>query len=229
MKILIAIPTVSAVDASFFSSVLAMQYDDGNQYSFGIKSNSLIYNARSEFAMDAVRGNFDAIVFLDSDMVMEQNTVKKLARRLQEDETRDMISGIYFRRNPSAEPVILKELDWYEDELLGAMDVAEVYEDYPKGKLFRIAGCGMGCCIMRVKLILDIAQNFRIPPFTPMPRLSEDYAFCWRAKKLGKKLFCDSSIRVGHAGLKVYSEKDWEIAKTAKDAKEAKEREGRRR
>jgi GT2 family glycosyltransferase len=35
-------------------------------------------------------------------------------------------------------------------------------------------------------------------PFFPIAGLGEDLAFCWRAKKLDYKLYCDSRLKIGH-------------------------------
>ena len=43
-------------------------------------------------------------------------------------------------------------------------------------------------------------------PFSPVAGFGEDLAFCLRAKEVGAKLWCDSSIKLGHVGLTVYTE-----------------------
>jgi GT2 family glycosyltransferase len=85
----------------------------------------------------------------------------------------------------------------------------ETYEDYPKDSVFEIAGAGFGCCIMRMSMVKDLIERCKGNPFQPLPELSEDYSFCYRAKQAGYRLWCDSRIRPGHAGLHVYTEKDW--------------------
>lgn len=207
-KIMVCVPTLDKVEASFFTSVLGMRYDGGMQCSYNVLSNSLVYEARNQFALAAINGKCDYMVSFDSDMVMEPDTLIRLYEGIEATGA-DLLSGIYFKRRLPTSPVILKKLDWYEDEMLGAQDVSEVYEDYPKDAVFEIAGCGMGCAIMRVDMLEEIAVAYRMGPFTPMPRLSEDYAFCLRALKLGKRLMCDSRIKPGHAGLKIYGEADW--------------------
>ena len=132
---------------------------------------------------------------------------------------RSFVSGLYFMRRLPTKPLILKELDWYEDEVLGAQEFAEVYEDYPRDSVFEIAGCGFGCCVMSVEMVKHMTVAYRMNPFTPMPRLSEDYSFCLRARKLGYKLWCDSRIRPLHAGLKLYGEADWDRQREAEDDK----------
>ena len=216
-KVVIGIPCMDTVSTSFFSSVLGQRYDSVHQYSYAIEAGSMVYDARGRIAQRAINAGADWLVMYDSDMVLAPETTQMLLDAVNGDEpypergggVKSFVSGLYFMLRLPTKPLILKELDWYEVEVLGAQDVAEVYEDYPKRSVFEIAGCGFGCCIISVEMIKRMTVAYRMNPFTPMPRLSEDYAFCWRARKLGYKLWCDSRIRPGHAGLWVYGEGDW--------------------
>lgn len=207
-NILICVPTLDRVDASHYSSMLALRYDSRHQYSRYVISNSLTYNARNAFANAAISHGFDLVIMIDADMVLDPETVNQLVTDIEESGA-DLVTGLYFKRRQPAEPVILSWLDWYEHEKLGPQEIAETYEDYPRGEIFDIAGCGMGCCIMRTQLLKDVTIAYKYAPFTPLPRLSEDYAFCFRAKQIGATLMCDSRILPKHAGLKLYGEEDW--------------------
>ena len=211
-QVVIGIPCMDTVSTSFFSNVLGQRYDSAHQYTYAIEAGSMVYDARGRIAQRAINSGAEWLLMYDSDMVMEPETTMAL---LDAAVGKYFVSGLYFMRRLPTKPLILKELDWYEDEVLGAQEVAEVYEDYPRNSVFEIAGCGFGCCIMSVDMIKRMTVAYRINPFTPMPRLSEDYSFCWRARKLGYKLWCDSRIRPGHAGLWVYGEGDWERQREA--------------
>ena len=209
-KVMICVPTMDKVDASFFASVLGLRYDGGHRYAWNVKSNSMIYDARNAFALEAINGKYDYLVFLDSDIVMEPDTVIRLVEDIEQSGA-DLVTGIYFKRRLPTAPVIYRHIDWYEDEVLGAQESAEVYEDWPEnGGLFEIEGCGMGCCVIRVSMLPEVVAAFRISPFTPQPRLSEDLSFCWRLKVIKKQMLADPTILPGHAGLKVYSLSDWD-------------------
>ena len=217
-KVVIGIPCMDMVSTSFFSSVLGQRYDPAHQYSYAIEAGSLVYDARGRIAQQAINSGAQWLLMYDSDMVFSPETTQMLLDTAMGDMpypdkggvAKDFVSGLYFMRRLPTKPLILKELDWYEDETLGAQEVAEGYEDYPRNSVFEIAGCGFGCCIMSVDMIKRMTVAYRMNPFTPMPRLSEDYSFCWRARKLGYKLWCDSRIRPLHAGLKLYGEADWD-------------------
>ena len=205
-RILIGIPTIDKVDASFMTSVMGMDLSDGNEYAFTTRCNSLIYNGRSSMAIEAVNGKYDWLVMIDSDMVLERDTIRRLVEGVQD---KHFLTALYFRRRLPTGPLILKELDWYESEY-GPMEIAEAYEDYPRGEVFQIQGCGFGCCIMSVEMVRKLGIAYRMNPWTPLPRLSEDFAFCYRAIKQGYKLYCDSSLLPGHVGTHVYTQSDWD-------------------
>ena len=217
-KVVIGIPCMDTVSTSFFSSVLGQRYDSCHQYSYAIEAGSMVYDARGRIAQRAINAGADWLVMYDSDMVLPSTTTMALLDTAMGDmpcpdrgvKKKDFVSGLYFMRRLPTKPLILKELDWYEDETLGAQEFAEAYEDYPRDSVFEIAGCGFGCCIMSVEMVKHMTVAYRMNPFTPMPRLSEDYSFCWRARKLGYKLWCDSRIAPGHAGLWLYGEADWD-------------------
>ena len=42
-----------------------------------------------------------------------------------------------------------------------------------------------------------------------MPGLGEDYSFCWRVAQIGKKMWCDSRVKLGHVGQHIYTEEDY--------------------
>ena len=209
-RVLVCVPTLDSVSASFHASQMMLRWDDGNKYAYSVKSNSLTYNARNEFALDAINGKYDFMVFVDSDILMEPDTILRMVKDIQ-DSGADLVTGIYFKRRLPTSPVIYKSIDWSEDAVLGAQELVEAYEDWPRDKgLFEIEGCGMGCCVIRVDMLPEVVAAFRMGPFTPQPRLSEDLSFCWRLKMLKKQMLADPTILPGHAGLKVYSLSDWD-------------------
>ena len=216
-KVIIGIPCMDSVSTSFFSSILGQEYTAGDLYSYGIEVGSMVYTARGRIANSAINRSADVLVFYDSDMILEPDTTTKLVNHIVKG-GKDFVSGIYFKRNPNTEPLILKELDWYsgDDMIYGPQETAIIYEDYPKDTVFEIAGCGFGVCAMSVEMLKQVTVASKMNPFTPLPRLSEDYSFCFRARQAGYKLWCDSTIKTGHAGLKVYTEADWERLKEAR-------------
>lgn len=202
-KILIAIPMLNGVTPEFFTSFLSLQSVGNTKLS--VEVGSLTYMARNRLAEKAIDGNFDYVLWLDSDMVIPPDALKRL---LADAETgKKYITGLYFKRAFPIAPVVCKDIKWEEDEDTGITNHgAELYMDYPKDRIFRIAGSGMGCCLMKTDLLKEVAVRFKTALFNPLPYLGEDYSFCYRLGQMGVKMWCDSRVKFGHVGTMVYDE-----------------------
>lgn len=205
-KVLIAIPCMRTVDVEFFDAVLHLK-NNGNTF-VALEASSLVYTARNHLCLRAFEKECDYIMWLDSDMVFPPETVLELIR-IAEEEQADLVTGLYFKRVLPTEPVLAKQVVFEQDMKTGIKAGAEVYIDYPRDQLFPIEGCGLGCAIVRVSAIEEIGAKTGMSPFQPLPGLSEDYSFCFRMKQLGKKMLCDSRIKVGHVGNMIFDEATW--------------------
>lgn len=204
-KVLIAIPLMHYVDFQFFRSILGLK--KVGKMEIGTEVDSLVYEARNRLVMYAVEKEFDYMLFIDSDMVFQPDLLDRLMADIKGG--KEFVCGLAFKRRLPTSPVILKECNWEVSKEEGFKHHVEYFNDYPKDSLFQIAGCGFGCVLIKVSMILDMAQYFGMSPFTPLPGLGEDYSFCWRAAQIGKKMWCDSSVKLGHMGQKMYTEEDF--------------------
>ena len=215
-RVVIGIPCMDTVSTSFFNSILTQHYTPGYQFSYAVEAGSVVYTARARIVQRAIQAEADYLIMYDSDMILPYDTTERLIDVLEGDmpwpvaerHPKDFVTGLYFMRRLPTKPLLLKTVDPYEDEY-GHQNFVETYEDYPQETLFEIAAAGFGCCIMRMSMVKDLIERTMGNPFHPLPDLSEDYSFCYRAKQAGYKLWCDSRIKPGHAGLKVYTESDW--------------------
>ena len=206
-RVLIAIPMLHEVKAEFMVSLLGLKVD-GKNTEISVKIGSLVYQARNNLAMKAITENFDYVMWFDSDMTFEPNTLEMLLQDCEEG--RDFVTGLCFSRSLPTAPVIAKSVTWERNEETGIVNHgAEIYSDYPKDSIFEIGGSGLACTMVRTSLIKEIAESFTISPFFPMPQLGEDYSFCWRMAKLGKKMWCDSRVKCGHIGSYCFDEKTY--------------------
>lgn len=192
MKTLIAIPAMYQMYTATAQCVANIRLVGDCETRFVI--GHPVDRARNALASYALRYNFDRILWIDSDMIFEPDIMQRLSKDL--DDGWDIVSGLYFKRTYPTEPVIYKEIT---TELS-----AEPYRDYPKEKVFRIAGCGFGGVMMQTKIIADIDE----PPFNEFNGMSEDLSFCYRMKD--KRIACDSRVKIGHIGISVYGEQIYE-------------------
>ena len=189
MKTLIAIPAMDrmyTVTAQCLANIRPVG-DYGTKFMIGMQVDL----ARNMLAKYAVENDFDRILWLDSDMTFSPDIMERLSADL--DDGWDVVCGIFCKRKMPMEPVIYKKM--------GAGCI-EVFTDYPENAVFPIAGCGFGAVMMKTEVLLDLEE----PPFDHLDGLGEDYSFCVRMARHGRKMACDSRVKVGHIGLCVYGE-----------------------
>ena len=197
MKTLIAVPCMDQVAAPFAQNLAAMEKKGEVFVSFLI--GSLIYESRNTLAKQAIATKADYIMWLDSDMTFAPDTMTRLQQHMEEG--KDIVTGLYFRRRPPFTPVLFKTLERINEDSAKH----ENYDDYPDNSLFEIGGCGFGCVMTRTSVLEDVFLNYH-KCFDPVCSIGEDLAFCLRARELGYKIYCDSTIKCGHVGQLVVDE-----------------------
>ena len=203
MRTLIAVPAMDMLSTDFCRSCVGLQLSGEVQCTFS--QGSLVYDGRNILADTAVREGFDRVLWLDSDMVFDPYLFRRLSEHL--DLGKEMVSGLYVSRKAPIHPVIYKSIrrDPLEN---GFLPVAEAYSDYPRDSLFQVAGCGFGAVMMTTELLRRLQAAYGLP-FTPLPGFGEDLSFCLRVQELGAEMWCDSSIKLGHAGMAIYTEAEY--------------------
>lgn len=201
MRTLICIPCMDMVHTEFMKSLLGMRRVGETQIT--ISCSSLIYDARNNMARRAVKEGFDRVLWLDSDMTFDADLMERLSAHL--DAGKEFISGLYFTRKAPVRPVLYKECGYYENDEGAVSPVAVWFDEYPRDSVFEIEASGFGGVMMTVDLIKRIADKFGLP-FAPMLGFGEDLSFCGRASQVGAKMYCDSTIKMGHVGLGTITE-----------------------
>lgn len=203
MKTLVAIPCMDMVQTRFMFCCLRLLHV--GDVEFSMTESSLIYDSRNKLAKKAVDDGFDRVLWLDSDMVFEPDLMEQLSLRL--DYGCDFVCGLYMTRREPIGPVIYKACG-AKEENGNVTPFVEVYRDYPRDSLFQIAACGFGGVMMKTSLLKEVMDKYGLP-FAPVLGFGEDLSFCCKATQVGAKLWCDSSVKMGHVGYKNYSESDY--------------------
>lgn len=194
MKLLIAIPTLDFVHVNFMQSLLkltALLNKRGVDYEVKIKSGTLVYLAREELTSYALGMGFTHVLWIDSDMVFEEEVFDDLF-----DTGKDFVCGIFHARRPGHQSCIFRNLTPPE---------RYKWNEYPTDT-FKIKGCGMACTLIKADILMKVRQEFGTC-FTPEFSFGEDLAFCKRADDLGITIWCEPTVRVGHIGhLTIYPE-----------------------
>lgn len=200
MKTMIAVPCMDQVQTDFFRSCVGLELDGEVQWT--TCQSSLVYDARNKLADIAIDGNFDRVLWIDSDMVFDRYLFRRLSEHL--DMGKEIVSGLAFGRKMPIHPCIYKrcEAELRDD---GIYPVLESFNDYEHDTLFEVAACGFGCVMTTVDLLRRIKTRFPLL-FFPENGFGEDLAFCLRAKAVGATIWCDASIKLGHAGIAIFNE-----------------------
>lgn len=199
MKTLIAVPCMDMLPLGFVKSLLYM--NKGGNPTVYFLPNTLIYDGRNMISLYAIENEFDNVMWFDSDMLFPPDTLL----RLQAHNT-DIVSGLYVKRRQPVEPVLYEKIEEPTRDQDGKLKGnIEPYINFPRDSYFQVAGCGFGCVLTSTKLLKDVWDKFG-PAFAPYPWAGEDLSFCYRARKLGYQIYCDSTISCGHIGTFTYTE-----------------------
>lgn len=201
MKTLIAVPCFDEVKTDFFESFVNLIKPEGTSYT--VVKDTLINEARNIIAANAIKSGFDRVMWFDSDMRFEPDTLLKLSEDMDKYNL-DYVTGLYFTRRPPVKPCVFKELVW-DKKANGDLDTwAHNYHGYPEG-LTECAGSGFGCVLTTVDLLKRVGDLFGAP-FAPLESMGEDLSFCWRVIQVGGKMWLDSRVKCGHVGAFEFTE-----------------------
>lgn len=194
MKTFIAIPSMDQVAVQFCQSLAVL--NKSGECGIGFKVGSLIAESREYLALQAIQSGADYVMWFDSDMTFPTDTLERMQEHMK---TYDIVSGIYFRRVPPYTPVLHKKLDIHKDENGVYLATFEDYEDYPLNSVFEVEGIGFGCVMMKTDVLRNVVMEYGTA-FSMMGRNGEDCSFSVRARNLGYRIMCDSTIKCGHVG-----------------------------
>lgn len=211
-KILIAVPCQEMVNVQFISSLMALQRPTGSTITF--TQSSILPQSRDVLANTAINNGFTHILFIDSDMTFPPDALHKLFVR-----DVDICTALCFARKGDHNPCIYKRIN-YENPVKGQTNGNITVEDDIDREFFEIKACGMAFCLIKTSVLKDIRDKNDGDLFRYIATFGEDLSFCVRALKAGYKLYCDTTIPIGHVGEYVFTKKDWILSQKIKEAKE---------
>lgn len=195
-----------------------VRYLDANKIDFidgTVPGDALISRSRSIVASCFLRSDADVLIQIDTDIVFKPEDVVRIAH---EAERHGVACGLYMTRNIATQPAALLP----DSEITFAPGRPPV--EVPFGstgfmaihrRVFKRLAEDLPLCHQTWE---SNGQSIAFWPFY-MPYviewpvdgymyLSEDWAFCQRAKDAGFKVFLDPSIRLGHVGSYTYTLED---------------------
>lgn len=149
MRLGICVPMYTVVPASFvvnFIHRLLELHNNGRNYEVKIYivTGTVIDRSRNHAVKSALEDGCDYIMFIDADMLLPPNSIDELI-----DMNVDIASGLYFAKNKPYLPVARVKKS--SEEVLHRF-----LEDFEYGQVMKIAGVGMGCCLIKAKVFQDL-------------------------------------------------------------------------
>ncbi len=152
------------------------------------------------------------ILFMDQDMDLPDMAVRDLLLA-----DKDIVSGIYFKKEEAAAPVGYASLD-----------PPEPLETFNENGLQQVAGIGFGCALVKTDVFRKMQSHFGGSGWTEWFKIErsagvnrgEDFWFSAKAAEIGIPIYIDGRVRCEHIGDKAYTIDDYHRAKTRKKASE---------
>ncbi|MBS2012199.1 MAG: hypothetical protein JST00_04900 [Deltaproteobacteria bacterium] len=174
-----------------------------------VRGHSDIGRGRSEMATRALDEGYEAIMWIDADVVFIPDDVDALLAS-----GHPVVGGVYpvkGQRRIAVRPLAgTKDLTFGEEgDVVEVMYTAtgflltrrEVYERMQTE--LALPRCGAGDDSV-VPYFLSVV----VPDGDGMAYLSEDFSFCHRAREIGHHVMVDTRVRLGHVGSYVYTVED---------------------
>ena len=159
----------------------------GYEFFFMIGKRQNIHDARNNAVIWALENDMDYIFWFDDDMVLDK-TNKPLFSTMME-HNKDFVAPLFFQRRPPYLPLLFKRMTYLD----GTYVTYDNILNYEKG-LLDVDGVGFGCCLTKVDMFRKIPR----PWFLMGETFGEDLFFCEKAVQAGYKIFCDTTIQIGH-------------------------------
>ncbi len=216
-KVLAAMCVHRGVEPDAWISLERLRYcADPAFFAYFHTGDALIDRARSQVATRFLMSqNFDVLLFLDDDIVYEPDAPIKAARLVHE-QNLDIVCAAYAKKQSENTNLNIKCLD----------DQPMIFGE--GGHVQEIMYGSTGFMAINKKVLRKMAETMPLchpedmnfyPFFQPFPYevdkgngnksyiyLSEDWAFCQRARDLGFKVWVDCSTKLQHIGKYKY---DW--------------------
>ena len=161
------------------------------EFSFSVIGRVFTPVARDEAVNLALSNDCDYLYMIDDDMICPDNMFEMLYRH-----DVDIVAPLAFTRNPPHKPVIYHTVEGYDAVSKKDYFINNVVMNYPKDQLVECDAVGFGAVLIKRWVMEKMAK----PRFMSTCGTGEDILFCNKAKKLGARIFMDTSCKLGHLG-----------------------------
>ena len=181
--------------------------DDGVNMSLYANFDAAIDRSRSAVAtqfLDEPNRTGDVLVFIDYDIMFDAPTLHQLIKDCYA--TKSIVVGPYAIKNEKVPPDICVNL----------LKGNSLKLRTGKPELLEVRYGGTGFMAIHIDVLRKMAETMETvecgsnfyPFFLPITvdgkYLSEDFSFCYKARELGFKVWCDPNLWLGHVGAKIF-------------------------
>ena len=180
-------------DQGFIYKHLGLWQKSRNDYA---KKMDKIVAARNEIFKYATKNKYDYIFFIDSDVIVPNNTIIQLANGLKEN---IIISGFYPGMTeyglpiPSAKLILKGKIIDFPDNLLD-------------NKIHKVNLIGLGCCLIPKEIFTKYKFRCERGKYGDLLK-SEDWCFCEDIAKQGIEILFDTGISAKH---QIIEQSNWD-------------------
>lgn len=169
--------------------------------------------AREMLASKALEFNCDYLFSVDDDMMAPYDLFYSLVKH-----DADIVAPLAFTRNPPHRAVMFATTEGYDPVVGKPYFINKSIHNYPRNRLVECDAVGFGACLIKTEIFKKMAQ----PWFMGSQGTGEDIHFCLAAKKLGFRVFMDTSVKLGHLSKNIvvteeYSDAYNEMSQDQKD------------
>ena len=200
-KVLIAVPTFENIKPDCFKSIYGQERVSGFDYFFDFIKGYDCAKARNMIAKEAVEGDYDYVLMVDSDIQLPHDA---LANLLSHD--KDIVVGWYMRKRTVNDLVeVFKFGQNYTDKnQYRSREIREL-----DSELVPIKGAGLGIVLIKTsylkqtitpwfRYIIYDSENRKPGVYEDKKVLSEDLYFCSQAINKGVNVFLDPRVKGTH-------------------------------
>lgn len=188
-RVAIGIPSGDQVQADFAMALGALCFDPGFPILLINAKSSLVTIGRNNCVALAQKDQCTHLLFLDSDMIFPNDTLKRLMAH-----KRDIVGTVYHRRTPPFD--------------LHGITPEGGKADLSQGGLREMAFMPTGCLLIDMKIFDKLKKPYfrEVADEVNGRVMGEDYTFSRMARDLGFTLWCDLDLsrQIGHIGQQVF-------------------------
>jgi len=190
VKILLAVPTATPyVRIDCIQSLYSLRVPIGIELKREFITGYSCCQSRNKASCKALDENYDAILFVDSDQILPQETLEKLlAINAPFAASWSMMATADQRTNIS---IYNPEKKFYDFML---------QKDVPANKLIKVDAIGFAAVLIKTDVLKQMKYPyFKYVEYENRTTLSEDLYFCDIMRKSNIDMICDTSLRVWHS------------------------------